>query len=253
MKLYVCIFDDARLLPHFLKHYARFGISEFHIAAPATLAATIGETSRGYSVFQYTDDHAADTVTGSVVGVTAMRAATQGADEWVVIVDLDEFVEFGEPVQQLAERAAAAGRNVVRGIMYDRLAANGQPEGFDASSHLPDVYPVRSRLTKELMGGFDIKGVLVKGHLKSRGAHHKFHDEKPLRDHVLEISHYKWTDRCLQRVRQAYDMASARGIEWAAQYKNVLDHYEAHGRLCWETFGGEIRPPGLADPPAAKI
>ena len=38
MKLFVCIFSDARLLPHFLSHYTRFGVSEFHIAAPPQLA-----------------------------------------------------------------------------------------------------------------------------------------------------------------------------------------------------------------------
>ena len=38
MKLFVCIFSDARLLPHFLSHYTRFGVSEFHIAAPPRLA-----------------------------------------------------------------------------------------------------------------------------------------------------------------------------------------------------------------------
>lgn len=243
MKLYVAIFDDHRLLRHFLKHYVHFGITEFHIAAPLAFAACVAEKSGGYTVYQYNDYEVANTVTGSVDAVTAMRMATQGLDEWVVIVDLDEFVEFGESVYDLAARTDAASRNVVRGIMYDRLATDGQPTGFDDQSILPDVYPVRSRLTKDLMGGFDQKGVLVKGHLMSRGAHHKFHGEKPAKEVLLEISHYKWTDRCLARVKQAVDMAAAEGIAWASQYQNVLDHYEANGRFVWESFGGEVRRP----------
>ena len=244
MKLYVAIFDDPRLLPHFLKHYTRFGITEFHIAVPPELAEYVTEKSGGHAVHQYNDYEVASTVTGGVDAVTAMRMATQAPEEWVVIVDLDEFAEFGEPARDLALRVEASGSNVVRGIMYDRIAANGQPAGFTDQSILPEVYPVRSRLTKELMGGFDQKGVLVKGHLRSRGAHHKYHDEKPFKDLVLEISHYKWTDRCLLRVKQSVDMASAKGIAWASQYQKVLDHYEANGRFAWETFGGEIREPG---------
>ena len=243
MKLYVAIFDDARLLPHFLKHYARFGITEFHIAVPLVLSGYVAEKSAGYHVHQYNDYDVAETVTGGVDAVTAMRNATQNVDEWVVIVDLDEFVEFCEPAPLLAQKLDAAGLNIAKGIMYDRLSGDGQPTGFTDESSLPEVYPVRARLTKQLMGGFDMKGVLLKGHLKSRGAHHKFHDEKASKA-ILEISHYKWTDRCLARVRQAYDLASAKGINWATQYKNVLDHYDANGRLAWETFGGEIREPG---------
>lgn len=252
MKLFVAIFDDARLLPHFLRHYAHFGITEFHIAVPLPLSAYVAEKSVGYVVRQSHDQDTSNTVTGSVDAVTAMRLAAQGPEEWVVIVDLDEFVEFGGPAEELARRSDDLGFNAVRGIMYDRLAADGQPTGFDDHSVLPSVYPVRSRLTKQLMGGFDQKGVLVKGHLMSRGAHHKYHGEKPAKE-ILEISHYKWTDRCLARVRQSVDMASAQGISWASQYQNVLDHYQENGRFVWESFGGEIREPGRKDTEPAKI
>jgi hypothetical protein len=37
MKLFVCIFSDARLLPHFLSHYTRFGVIE--IVLPSRLSA----------------------------------------------------------------------------------------------------------------------------------------------------------------------------------------------------------------------
>ena len=240
MKLYVAIFDDARLLPHFLRHYARFGVSEFHIAAPEDLADYINEKSRGFSVKQYNKYDVAETVTGAVGAVTAMRMATQNPDEWVIIVDLDEFVEFELPVQYWTERTDATARNVVRGIMYDRLAADGQLKAFDDNSDLPSLYPVRSRLRKELMGTVDFKGVLVKGHLQSNVSHHKFHNERPLKNVALEISHYKWMENGLDRVKQAYDMAVAQEMEWAWMYKRVLDHYDQHGRFAWETFGGEL-------------
>ena len=246
MKLFVCIFDDARLLPHFLKHYARFGITEFHIAAPVRLAGYVASVSEGYAAKQYNDFNVADSVTGGVTAVAAMRALAQAPDEWVVIVDLDEFVEFPEPVPRIVPKIAAEGAIVARGIMIDRFAIDGQPTAFDENSDLPALYPVRARFIERVMGGVDYKGVVVHGHLESSGAHHIFSGER-LYSQNFEISHYKWNDLALARVRQAYQALSASGAGWAVQYQKILDHYDAHGRFAWESFGGELAsPPALA-------
>jgi hypothetical protein len=239
MKLFVCIFDEAQLLPHFLKHYARSGVSEFHVARPEDLADYITTVSGGYRVVQYGEYELAETVCGGVSAVAGMRERVQGADEWVVIVDLDEFVEFGGPIETIVAQAEAEGANVVRGILYDRFTADGRPTAFDDDSDLSAVFPVRARLVKEVMGGVDHKGVLVKGLLRSKGAHHNFHDERPSR-RKLEISHYKWNDPTLRRTKQAYEMSRAAGRDWSIEYKRVLDHYASHGRFAWETFGGEL-------------
>lgn len=242
MKLYVCITDDARLLPHFLRHYAKFGITEFHIAVPRKLADYVTGKSQGFNVRQYNSLDVEDSVIGGVAAVTAMRMETQDTGEWVTIVDLDEFVEFVEQAPQIAERYSALGCNTVCGTMYDRFAADGRPVPFDDASDLYALYPVRARLVKEILRGVDRKCVLVKGHLKSRVAHHKFHDEKPARVY-LEISHFKWNDMGLDRMRNAYEKVLAKEIPWAAEYKRVLDHFDEHGRFAWETFGGELCDP----------
>ena len=135
MRLYVCITDDARLLPHFLRHYAKFGITEFHIAVPRKLTDYVSEKSQGFDVRQYNSLDVEDSVIGGVAAVTAMRMETQGAEEWVAIVDLDEFVEFGEQAPRIAERYGALGCNVVCGTMYDRFAADG-PVGVLPKVHL---------------------------------------------------------------------------------------------------------------------
>ena len=74
-----------------------------------------------------------------------MREIAQGPEEWAVIVDLDEFVEFPEPVIDFAGKVEAEGGNIVRGIMYDRFAIDGQLKSFDDSSNLPALFPVRAR------------------------------------------------------------------------------------------------------------
>ena len=138
--------------------------------------------------------------TGGAEAVTKMREIAQGAEEWVVIVDLDEFVEFPEPVTALVEKVEAEGANIARGVMYDRFAMDGQLKDFADDSDLSALFPVRARFRRLVMGGNEIKGVLVKGDLKSFAAHHKFYDERPYSE-TLEISHYKWNDRALDRTR----------------------------------------------------
>jgi len=235
----VCVYDDARLLPHFTRHYKRFGVSEFHIAAPPHLADDIVRYATGYDVRQYNQFDVADSFTGGVAAVTAMRELAQAPNEAVVIVDLDEFVEFDAPVTAIVARMDAEGANVARGIMFDRFAASGQPVPFDDDSDLPTLYPIRARFTRDVMGGVDVKGVVVRGRLKSQGAHHYFENER-IFSTTYEISHFKWNERSLGRVGEAYETLSALGIPWAWQYKRILDHYEAHGRFAWETFGGEF-------------
>ena len=67
---------------------------------------TTSPTQRGsYRAIQYNDFNVAGSFTGGVEAVTKMRELAQGPEEWVVIVDLDEFVEFPEPVTDLVERS----------------------------------------------------------------------------------------------------------------------------------------------------
>jgi hypothetical protein len=241
LKLFVCVFDDARLLPHFLRHHDRFGVTEYHIAAPPDLANYVAEVTRNHRVIQYNDFNVAGSFTGGVEAVTKMRDLAQGPEEWVVIVDLDEFVEFPELVASLVTKVDAEGGNIVRGIMYDRFAIDGRLKAFDDDSDLSTLFPVRARFRSLVMRGNEFKGVVVKGGLKSRAAHHEFHDERPYSE-MLEISHYKWNDRAVDRTRLARDLCAAANSPWDfdGEFKRVLDHYDQHGRFAWETFGGEI-------------
>lgn len=238
MKVFVCICGDCRLLPHFLAHYARFGLTEFHIASDRAMASEIRSLSQGFAVTQHHDLDVADSITGGAAAVTQMRMMVQGPDEWAVIVDLDEFVEFGRATSVLIRAAQAQQANAIRAVMVDRFAADGKVKPIDARSVLPELFPVRARFIKEVMKGYDMKTVAVRGHLQSKIAHHTFFDERPY-SKVLEIAHYKWIDTALDRLAGAYETLVKDGVPWAAEYKRALAHYEAHGRFAWETFGGE--------------
>ena len=133
----------------------------------------------------------------------------------------------------------AEGANVVRGVMWDRFAIDGRPRPVNPTTDLPARFPVRARFVRDVMEGTDIKGVIVKGHLASRGAHHLFEDER-VASFELEISHFKWHGGALDRVRSAQRELTGADKHWADEYQRVLDHYAANGRFAWETFGGEV-------------
>jgi hypothetical protein len=239
MKLFVTIYNDATLLGHFLRHYARAGISKFFIAVPPHLTPAATPFLNSFDINLCEGLDVTDSLLTGTKAITEMRKRYQESDEWVVIVDLDEFVEFGAEISLITAAADSAGADVVRGIMLDRFSIDGQLTEFAADADLSLVYPIKSRFIKNVMGACDHKGVLVKGHIKSAAAHHRFEDERTFAN-VLEISHYKWIPGALERLRNSHRLVVAAGITWAVEYQRALDHYEAHGRFAWETFAGKL-------------
>lgn len=244
MKLFTAIYNDARLLGHFLAHYDKVGITEFFIAAGVDFTEDIHAFSQRYNITVYDDLDTTDTFIGEVSAVTEMRRRHQCSNEWVIIVDLDEFVEFPDPLLSVIKLAETEKANVVKATMWDRLSSDGRPAGFDATSDLTRVFPVRALLVKYVMFGRDDKSVLVKGLLRSGGAHHWFHDEVAC-SRQLDISHYKWFEGAIGRVREAREKLTAANVSAAVEYARLLDHYEQHGRFVWEECSGEYVAPPL--------
>jgi hypothetical protein len=240
MKLFTTIYDDARLLGHFLAHYDRAGVTEFFIAVTEGHESAVRQFISAYQITLCEDLAVADKYPFGVNAATEMRKRYQDPSEWAVVVDLDEFVEFPKPVFDIIADAEKEGANIVQAIMYDRFSADGKPRSFDASSDLSALFPVKARFIKA-MGGADHKGVLVKGLIQAAGNFHNWKGQI-VHSKILEIAHYKWTDRIVERVRSDYRVTSRAGIPCAIEYKRVLDHYERHGRFAWEEFGGQLLP-----------
>jgi hypothetical protein len=241
MKLFVTIYDDARLLTHLLRHYRPAGIDRFYIAAPPEFVPEVKRCSPQYDITLAEGLDVAESMGGGTAAVSEMRRRFQCPDEWVVIVDLDEFVEFKPGIPEILQAAENEGANVVRGIMYDRFSSDGTLPAIAPDSNLPELFPVKSRFTRDVMDGADWKGVLVKGRVTPlpRAGHHHFDGEKVC-SLELEIAHYKWNDRAMERVRTAYAALLRAGVDWAEEYKRVIDYYDENGRFRWQDFGGVL-------------
>lgn len=248
--LFTTIVNDARLLRHFLDHYETAGVSKFHIAVSPQLASAVAAWQERYRITIHTDHMVDDALIGGVTAVSEMRRRYQRPDEWAVVVDLDEFVEFDGKLPEILSLADAEGANVVRAIMWDRFTADGRIVPFEDDRPLTECFPIRAKFIHNVMNGAGFKGVLVKGAIEALGAHHTFAGEVVC-SRQFDLSHYKWIEGSIDRLRHAYDKVVKSGQEWAVQYRRALEHYSENGRFAWEQFGGEWVAPASAEPPAA--
>lgn len=258
MKLFTVIQHDARLLGHFLAHYRSAGVTEFHISIDSKFKPAVVTLAAAHNVKLHEDLDVANSVVGGAYAITEMRRRFQGSSEWAVLVDLDEFVEFGGDLPAIIQQAEREGANVARATMWDRFSEDGKIVGFEPGGDLRQVFPIRGRFIKNVMQGEDYKGVLVKGLIDSNVAHHTFVGEVVCSRH-LDLSHYKWFDGAIDRVRAAHRRVVEAGKHWAVEYQRALEHYDRHGRFAWEKFGGEPDPLSISakdavnTPPATVV
>jgi len=250
-KLFTTIYNDMRILGQFLEHYSRAGITEFFIATGPDFRLAIDGFGDIYNITVVETADVADHFIGGAAAVTEMRRRFQGSSEWAVIVDLDEFVEFAGDLPAIIHQAEREGANVVRAVMWDRFGREGKVVGFDPGGDLRQVFPIRARFIKNVMLGADYKGVLVKGLIDSNVAHHTFIGEVVC-SRQLDLSHYKWFDGAIDRVRTAHRMLVEADKPWAVEYQRALDHYARNERFAWEEFGGELDPFGASAEDAAE-
>src|ERR1700719_89051 len=105
IKLFTAIYDDATLLPHLLQHYARAGITEFFIALTPEFRETATRFTRSYNAVLHEEFDVTESLLAGTSAVTEKRRLHQCDNEWAVIVDLDEFIEFREDIQEILSAA----------------------------------------------------------------------------------------------------------------------------------------------------
>jgi hypothetical protein len=73
MKLFTAIYDDARLLQPFLRHYNRFGITDFFIATSPDFVVAVRDFMTDYRITLFEDLDVSDSFLGGTVAVTQMQ------------------------------------------------------------------------------------------------------------------------------------------------------------------------------------
>src|SRR5437899_2376769 len=126
MKLFTVIYNDARLFGHFLRHYESAGVGRFFVASAPEFVDETQCLAKTHPIEVFEGLDVTNSLLTGTDAVCAMRRRHQSDDEWSIIVDLDEFIEFVDPIHVVVSTAERECANVVRGLLYDRFTADGQ-------------------------------------------------------------------------------------------------------------------------------
>ena len=83
MKLFTALYDDSRILKHFLDHYGAAGVSDFYIAVSPGLASAVAAFMPDFNIEVFEGLNVADSFCCGVSAVTEMRKQRQGKCERV--------------------------------------------------------------------------------------------------------------------------------------------------------------------------
>lgn len=238
-KVFTVIYRPTPLLAHFVRHYAALGFTDIVIAAAdlcrdidwtAIRAAAAGAQIHVEALYPGVFDNARDTAI-----LNAMKARhVEDRDEWSAQTDLDELYEYPLPLRELAE--AASDANCVQGFFVDRIAADGSLPPLREDVPIAEQFPVETRITKRILGGYDRKLMLTRGFQNIAQGHHSMADERlfPRDGRVL---HYKWNSIVLDHLAERIATRDLTGYKWTQESERFLAYWQRHGRIVFEDCG----------------
>lgn len=247
-RAYVTVLDgDMDLLPYFVKHYARLGVSEFHIL----IYGHHREMEQALSLVELTNNYLQLGVKAVPLGVMeehtfsarnrdVLISNIHGRRSWAFFTDLDEFCQIG--VKRL-HRLAAQKAPYIKGRWLDRFPLTGSlqdiptphsPPGMDIPSlwkdllshptldnHFPGCCRVRERWK---MGEWVYVAAPFGPYM-----HHPNVCEKGKRNFssapLADVHHFRWQqnvitrlERRLRRIREA----GKGGSDWEKRVGTML-------------------------------
>jgi hypothetical protein len=233
MILFVNIFDNADLWPHFVRHYRALGVTHFCVGIyrmaenPVTEKITpIDDCSverfsflDGWTYNGPEDSEAQD----------RMRQKLVNASDWYAVADLDEFAvcpmnitgKFKEEIAISDSR----GEQVICGGVFDRTTADGS-----LPAHLEDniwrQFPMTLELTKRFVRGNASKVVLARGDVPISSGHHVVGQ---IGRWGCIVYHFKWRANMVETQRKRLVEYRRIGIPWVDEQERLLRHIDANG------------------------
>lgn len=250
MNIYLtcCINVDTPILTnHFLKYYKELGIENFLIIINSktednpNLQKTkeilshngiIPEIWIGlYDVYTYRQKR------------LALQYKHCKSNDWVIGVDLDEFIELPpifKTFKEFLESNDLHGYSYVKGIFVDRLSSDGELKELQ---ELPDIsiqFPIKCDITKSILKACIDKIVAHKGNIETGTGHHvlswsKEYDMYSLTHYhdILNVNHYKWDDTVISRIKKFALNNDYANIDdaWYTEGNRFLNYISKYGKI----------------------
>jgi hypothetical protein len=238
LTIIVNIYRDAKLLPHFLDHYAEWGFSRVLIVVNEHGAPDLLPLVEGYCaaasglearvVTTYSEEHHTFRFRERLIEVVAEHVPP-GA--WYSTPDLDELITYPLPLPALIAASEAQGVTAVMGQFIDHIARDGSLPPIGTES-LWSQFPLEADVTRLILKAKISKVIFQTGPLQL-GMHGT---QVPALSLVGRVHHFKWNADVLERLRERAVIHKKNGLSWWVESQRFLDHIAAHGRIDLKTL-----------------
>jgi len=112
------------LIPHFIEYYKKLAVTDFHIILNGRKQVNIDTATKILSPIvpelwlgEYTEETKLEKILNTI---------QQIKNKWIVIADVDEFHDYGEPLTKLLKRCNRKGIKIIGGKFQDRTTKTGE-------------------------------------------------------------------------------------------------------------------------------
>lgn len=234
MKLFSYIYKHCDLLVPFLKHYDRLGITDYFLIVNTwgneTIEEEVREYSRGRKV-TLSVVHQIFLSDEKVARLEGLKRKHASPNEWVIVTDLDEFLEFSPSLKATVLFHQWMGYDSVYGLFVDRIHQEGALTSIDPQVPLERQFPLGADLTKNILLGWVHKIVLMKAGVQlTNCAHAAVKNVWDGRFHAL-IHHYKWNAEVLERLKDRIETFRPRQMLWWRESERFMEFYKKMDRI----------------------
>ena len=230
MKLITNVVYDARILPHFLKHYTHLGITQFYASINTRGNPDIVEQTKelvkeyNFTIHSIRDDNY------YIEEIEYKRELidTYCQEEWFLIADIDEFQIYPAPIPAMIEECIQMDYDYIPGKMIDMHAIDGTFKPLD-DVLIYHQYPIRSDFTEKIIQGETRKVCLLRPTVQFSAGHHLAINTEKRHPFIIEVLHYKWTGNVEERIRARVEDVTEVG--WEAELYRLFEHLEKHGSI----------------------
>jgi hypothetical protein len=222
-----------KMLPHMLRHYQRIGLDStfvnVHLRSPDDPVLE--------NVKQVTDAFgcgiASKTIGDWQRNLRRMYAEQRQSmpNDWFVLADQDELQSYPGGLLEAIEYCERKGYDYIRGIIIDRVSADGSFPEVRADTDLACQFPLGGFISYPLLGGDPRKIVASKGRIPlAKGQHCALTGQGcPVRDILIPVHHFKWTHGLEERLKKRMVELKDCGIPHWIESERFLSYYRAHG------------------------
>ncbi|MEV7124196.1 hypothetical protein [Kitasatospora griseola] len=248
---------EPELLTAFAAHYRTLGVTRFHLAfhfpdhvsddrrqALHTACRCLGITPEVVSTGPWHEN---------INGTLRDELRSRAGDGWHLLADSDELQTYPAGIAAAIARAESDRVGTVRGLMLDRVTADGSLAGFDTADGLDAAYPLGGFVTHHMVRGDPRKIVLAHSSVQVASGNHRAPGHRPVNRPPIVVHHFKWRHGVAADIRRraehyATGTWESLGPACHSEARRVLAHLERNGgRIGVRVLG--LRPATLAAVP----